>query len=218
VDVYDPVKRAFINLSNKHMLLPRRNHVSVALDDTRILLVGGAAGAANDKQAEIWRFDNGTFVQQQLAGEEAAKWSLSVSRTVAYGALVTRGPTAGLMIIGRDEQATITQDNVIDWFPVTGPRPIADMQVEPNVRMDGCAVPTSNGLVAIAGRPSATGSSATSTLYSLGDGGKVRIEDGPVLPEARFNQSCAVLPGGAILVTGGENNGAVLKDALIFQP
>jgi len=201
--LYDPVAATFAPTGN--MIAQRVGHTATLLPSGKVLLAGGTPGSSspvNDSGAEIYNPGTGTF-----AITTGAMTSYLNGR---YGATATLLTDGKVLIAGGQDYAgnVLVSAEVFDEgsgsFTATGNLGTA--------RYAATASLLSNGkvLIAAGADPSNTDYSiASAELYDPATG---MFSATASMLDARQDATATVLPGGRVLIAGGNNN----DDAPLF--
>lgn len=169
---------------------PRLSHTATALDDGRVLVVGGYPGEGRPPTGSIELFDPRTDSFTTLG-------SLATARADHTASLLSDGQV--LIAGGRGVHGALDSVEMID--PTSGRT--VDAPALPQPRSAQVAVTFDGGVLLVGGTTVSDRAVATTVRHDSVTG---RWGPGPTLDRARVKHAAVSLPGGGVLVIGGSGS------------
>jgi N-acetylneuraminic acid mutarotase len=199
--IYDPVNDAWMSAST---LAPRAWHTANLLSDGKVMVVGGQNGAVALKSFQVYDPDVDGWSPSVNLG--AARWGHTTT-ALTDGTLLVVGGQNGTNVLLSAERLT---KSGATWT-------VADTVPLNTARFSHSATLQPNGDVLIVGGQSelASGHLITAEVYRFASSTFEMVEN--VLSTWRSAHTATLLPGGDVLVAGG-NNTASLNTADMITP
>ena len=198
------------------MSVARADQASLAVDQERVLVIGGTDGLDPLASVDVFNYLRGTFIREQTSS-----YSLASARANPLALLMDGGTGVGLGVLVAGAWADDPNNlrDAWDWLPVQlgGTPPGQELGQPPPSRTGACAASFEGGVL-VAGGVDPSGPLNTADTYTVAPDGKIVAQQVGTLPSAVSHAACAALHDGTVLVTGGDEGGKVSGAAEFYEP